>query len=283
MNPRPVVLPDGRRLTFERARIMGIVNVTPDSFSDGGRFPTVGAAVAHGMALAEAGADVLDVGGESTRPGSEAVDAEVQIARVVPVVDALVREGAPPVSVDTTSARVAEAAIDVGAVIVNDISAFRFDPQMLEVLARTAAAGVAMHTLGPPKTMQAAPSYDDVVGEVITHLAQRLAVCEAHGVPAERILVDPGIGFGKLLPHNLALLRGIPRLCELGRPVLVGPSRKRFLGELTGRSVDQRVDATGASCVAAIALGAHMLRIHDVADLAEVIAVADAIANGAPD
>ncbi|MGM0575726.1 MAG: dihydropteroate synthase [Myxococcota bacterium] len=278
--PPPVRLPSGRPLTFGRTRMMGVVNVTPDSFSDGGRFLDAEAAVAHGVSLARDGADILDVGGESTRPGSAPVPAEEQIRRVVPVLQALSREVDVPVSIDTTSAEVARAALEAGASLVNDISAFRFDPAMLPLLSETGAPAVAMHTLAEPAVMQDDPRYDDVVSDVVGHLQARLRACEDAGVDPRQILLDPGIGFGKTVDHNLRLLRGLPALAALGRPVLIGTSRKGFLGALTGRPVDQRLDATRASVAAAVALGAHVVRVHDVAAHRDTVIVAGAIARG---
>lgn len=277
--PPPIRLPRGRVLSFERALIMGVVNVTPDSFSDGGRTLDAEAAVAHGLRLVDEGADLLDVGGESTRPGSQPVDDPTQIARVLPVIRGLIAASAVPISVDTTSARVAAAAIEAGAHLVNDISAFRFDDAMLPLLARTEVAAIAMHTLGRPSEMQKDPRYSDVCFEVVEHLRGRLRACVAAGVAAERVWLDPGIGFGKTTEHNLELLAQIGRLAALGRPVVVGTSRKRFLGELTGRGVDTRESATAASSAIAVALGAHVVRIHDVAASRDAIQVASAMAR----
>jgi len=257
------------------------LNVTPDSFSDGGSFLGVDEAVARGIAYRDLGVDAIDIGGESTRPGSEPVSAAEQKERVLPVIKALIEEGVPPISIDTTSAEVAEAAIDAGACWVNDISAFRFDPNMLDLLARTGVPAIAMHTLARPREMQRAPSYGDVVMEVRDHLEARLAACRERGVDPAQIMLDPGIGFGKTLEHNLALLRGLPKLACLGQPILVGTSRKSFLGALTGRAVDERLLGTASSCAAAIVLGAHMVRIHDVRELQDVVTVASAIAYGA--
>ena len=280
--PPPVRLADGAELTFDRVRVMGVLNVTPDSFSDGGRYLATADAVARGLALAAAGADLIDVGGESTRPGSDPVPAAVQIARVRPVIERLAAAASTPVSIDTTSARVAEAALDAGASLVNDISAFRFDPDMLPLLAERGTAAVAMHTLASPRAMQEAPRYDDVVEDVRRHLEGRLEACRMAGVAIEQILVDPGIGFGKTVAHNLQLLGGLPRLASLGRPLVVGTSRKSFLGVLTGRPVEARLMATAASSAAAVVLGAHVLRVHDVMELRDAVSVADAIAYGRP-
>jgi len=269
-----------RPFSFERTRVMGVLNVTPDSFSDGGRYATTEAAVARGLALVEAGADLLDVGGESTRPGSEPVAAAEQIRRTVPVIARLAELSDVVLSIDTTSAEVAAAALDAGAHLVNDISAFRFDAAMLPLLASTGAAAIGMHTSGPPKTMQHGVHYDDVLAEVVLHLRERLAACADAGVDLEQVGVDPGLGFGKLVAHNMALIRGLPALAELGRPILVGTSRKSFLGKLTGKAVGDRLMATAGSVAAAIAYGAHIVRVHDVAELMDAIRVADAIARG---
>ena len=272
-------LPDGRELGFERTVVMGVLNVTPDSFSDGGRWATTETAVAQGLRLGADGADIIDIGGESTRPGSEPVSAEEQIRRVVPVIKALSGEAGLMLSVDTTSAAVAEAALEAGAHLVNDVSAFRFDPAMVQLLASSGAPAIAMHTLAEPAVMQRRPRYEDVVSEVMQHLAARLEACVAAGVDSRQICLDPGIGFGKTVVHNLELLRALPRLAALGRPLLVGTSRKSFLGHLTGRSVSERLAATASSVAAAISLGAHIVRVHDVAELGDTIRVADAIAR----
>ncbi len=259
---------------------MGVVNATPDSFSDGGRHADPEAAFAHALALAAAGADILDLGGESTRPGSDPVPAGEQRRRVMPVLSALVRhfgDGGPVLSVDTTSAEVAAEAIAIGARIINDISAFRFDPGMLPLLAETNVAAVAMHVTAPPKVMQQHCVAGDVVTVVGDHLRERLVACEAAGVDPARIIVDPGVGFGKTFDQNLALLRATPVFTALGRPVLVGVSRKRFLGDLTGRPPDGRLMGTAAAVAIARFLGAHILRVHDVAELVDVVRVADAL------
>jgi dihydropteroate synthase len=278
MNLEPLKLRDGRSISFERAGVVvfGVVNATPDSFSDGGRYDRPDAAIAHGLALAQAGATVLDIGGESTRPGSDPVSADEQKRRVLPVIDALVSRGLI-VSIDTTSAEVARAALDLGAHIVNDISAFRFDPAMLPLLAERGVPAIAMHTLGAPKTMQVTPLYDDVVAEVRDHLAERVELAVAAGVVRSQLIIDPGIGFGKTLEHNLSLLKHTAVFVALGQPVLVGTSRKRFLGAITGREVADRVVATAASSAIAVALGAHLVRVHDVAEVIDAIRVGGAI------
>jgi len=260
-----------------RAAIMGVLNVTPDSFSDGGEFFDPAAAVVHALRMVAEGADIIDVGAESTRPGSERVSAAEQILRIEPVLPEVAKLDTV-VSIDTTRHEVAEFALDAGATIVNDVSAGRDDPEMLSLAAARGAAVVLMHMLGQPNTMQRAPHYDDVVGEVRAFLAERLAAAEDAGVRRGRCIVDPGIGFGKLLPHNLALLSGAGALAELGVPVLVGPSRKRFIGEIAGADdAGRRLGGTIAACLAARAGGATIFRVHDVAGVAQALAVADAV------
>ena len=260
-----------------RAVIMGILNVTPDSFSDGGQFLTAESAIAQGRHMIASGADVIDIGAESTRPGSNHVPAAEQIDRIRQILPAIVSLGAI-VSIDTTRAEVARFALDHGAQIINDISAGRDDPQLLPVASKRQAALVLMHMLGQPKTMQANPQSADVVGEVKGFLAERLDAAADAGVDPQRCIIDPGIGFGKLLEHNLSLLGGVGELAKLGRPVLVGPSRKRFIGELTGKDTPaDRVCPTVVACLAARRRGASIFRVHDVADLAGALAVEFAI------
>jgi dihydropteroate synthase len=267
----------------ERTLVMGIVNVTPDSFSDGGLHAGADDAVAHGLRLAAEGADILDIGGESTRPGSDPVAVDEELERVVPVVAGL-REAAPAsvaLSVDTRRPQVARAAIDAGASIVNDVTAAG-DPAMFEVVRVTGAGLVLMHMLGEPKTMQDDPTYDDVVAEVLDFLARRLGAAVAAGLERDRLCVDPGIGFGKNLAHNLALLQDIEAFEQLRVPVLVGASRKRFIGQLTG--VDdpaERVEGTAGAVAWCAAHGVDVVRVHDVLQMARVIRVVDAIARGA--
>jgi dihydropteroate synthase len=244
--------------------LMGIVNVTPDSFSDGGRLTDTGAAVRHALGLVEQGADFLDVGGESTRPGSEPVSTDEELRRVLPVIERLRRETDVPISIDTTKAAVAQSALEAGAVIVNDISGLTFDPRMPAVCAETAASVVCMHIQGTPQTMQIDPRYEDVVAEVRDFLRVRLANLERAGIAPERVAVDPGIGFGKTAEHNLRLLASVSALQELGQPVLIGHSRKGFLKKLLGRPVDERTSGTIGVSIALAAQGVEMLRIHDV-------------------
>ena len=254
----------GHRLTDEdHPLVMGIVNVTPDSFSDGGRFLGTEAAIAHGLAMAEAGADIVDVGGESTRPGAAEVGAPEELDRVLPVVAALAEAGAV-VSIDTSKAEVAEAALAAGAVIVNDVTALG-DPNMAEVVRDAGAGLVLMHMLGSPRTMQDDPRYDDVVAEVKAFLAERAAFAESSGIARAAICVDPGIGFGKTLEHNLTLLAAVEELANLGYPVLIGASRKSWIPHLLGDvPVEEREPPTVAAHALAIAHGATVIRVHDV-------------------
>jgi dihydropteroate synthase len=255
--------------------LMGIVNVTPDSFSDGGEFLEAEAAISHGRHLAAEGAEILDVGGESTRPGAAAVDAEEEMRRVLPVIEALTGEGLR-VSVDTSKASVAERALAAGAEIVNDITALG-DLDMAPLCAERGCGLILMHMKGTPRTMQENPVYEDVTREVRDFLAERVARAVDAGVAEERIWVDPGIGFGKTTDHNLELIERLGELRELGRPVVLGASRKSFLGRLTGREVDERLGGSLATAVIGMARGADVLRVHDVRETREALVVAEAI------
>jgi dihydropteroate synthase len=261
------------------ARLMGIVNVTPDSFSDGGLFLDPDRAIAHGRALAAAGAEILDVGGESTRPGAEPITADTELERVRPVIEGLASGGGTgaAISIDTSKAAVAGAALGAGAEIVNDVTALRGDPELASLCRERGCEVVLMHMLGNPRTMQREPRYTDVVADVKAFLAQRIEAAIAAGIAEERIWVDPGIGFGKTVRHNLELLRRLGELADLGRPLVVGASRKGFIGRLTGREVDQRRGGTVAANVLALAAGADVLRVHDVAEVREAVVVAEAI------
>jgi dihydropteroate synthase len=250
------------RLDLAVPRVMGVVNVTADSFSDGGRYLDAAQAIAHARVLFAEGADLVDIGAESTRPGAAPVDEQTELARILPVVTALAREGAI-VSVDTMKPAVMRAAIEAGAAMINDVRALTADGALAAVAASDAAVCL-MHMRGEPRTMQQAPRYDDVVAEVCDYLAARRAACMAAGIAQSRIVVDPGIGFGKTLAHNLALLRHLDQLRALGAPVLVGISRKTTLGMLTGRGIDERMPASVAGALAAIARGAAIVRVHDV-------------------
>jgi len=262
-----------------RVRVMGVVNVTPDSFSDGGEFLAPGDAIAHGQQLAADGAEILDIGGESTRPGAEPVAADEELRRVMPVVEGLAG-GDAAVSIDTTKTAVARRALAAGASIVNDVSAFRLDPALAAVVAEASCDCCLMHMLGEPRTMQADPRYDDVVADVKAFLAERIAFAVAQGVAEERIWVDPGIGFGKTLEHNLALLRRLDEIVALGRRVVIGTSRKSFLGKLTGGAEKERLPGTIATNVIALERGASIFRVHDVAEVADALAVAGAVLRG---
>ena len=262
-------------------RIMGIVNVTPDSFSDGGEWFERDAAIAHGLELAEEGASILDVGGESTRPFADPVPAAEELARVVPVVTALAQAGVAQVSVDTMKLEVARAALDAGATYVNDVTAFRHDPGLAGLVAERGCDCCLMHMLGEPRTMQVDPRYDDVVSEVKAFLEERAAFAVREGVAEERIMVDPGIGFGKTVDHNLELLRRLDEIVALGFTVLIGTSRKGFLGRLVGREdPHDRVAATVATNVLALERGASVFRVHDVAATADALKVTAATLRG---
>jgi dihydropteroate synthase len=263
-----------------RTLLMGIVNVTPDSFSDGGMFgDDAEAAIRHGLLLADLGADILDVGGESTRPGADPVPESVELERVIPVIEGLVKSVEVPISVDTRKPAVAEAAMHAGASIVNDISAATA-PGMLDVVRDTGAGVVLMHMQGQPKTMQASPIYADVVAEVRGFLADRIGVAVGAGVPRTHICVDPGIGFGKSMEHNLALLRGISGFHELRVPIMVGVSRKRFIGELSGAEEPaDRVEGTAGAVAWCATQGVDLVRVHDVLEMKRVLRVVDALSR----
>jgi dihydropteroate synthase len=256
--------------------LMGIVNVTPDSFSDGGLFLEADAAVDHGLMLAEEGAAILDVGGESTRPGADPVPAQEELRRTLPVVERLTAAGLR-VSIDTTKLEVAERALKAGATLVNDVSAFRFSPELAGLVASAQADCCLMHMLGEPRTMQADPKYEDVVSDVKAFLEERLAFATGEGVPEERVWLDPGIGFGKTVEHNLELLRRLDEIVAIGRPVVVGTSRKSFLGKLTGGKAEgERLPGTIATNVLALERGASVFRVHDVGPVADALRVAAA-------
>ena len=267
----------GRILRLDVPRVMGIVNVTPDSFSDGGLHFDEGAAVAHGLTLVAEGADLLDVGGESTRPGAEPVSPEEELRRVVPVVARLARETALPISVDTSRPEVMRAAVEAGAGMVNDVRGLRAEGA-LDTVAALGVPVVLMHMLGEPGSMQAAPDYDDVVGEVHRFLAERIFAAEMAGIAKKRIVVDPGFGFGKTRAHNLQLLARLERFTELGVPVLAGLSRKHTIGELTGRERPaERVHGSVAAHLVAAQRGAKLLRVHDVAATVDALKVWNAV------
>ena len=270
---------DARRRTV----LMGIINVTPDSFYDGGKRLDPDKAVADGIDLIEAGAEVLDVGGESTRPGAKPVSVEEELQRVLPVIRGLRRNINVPISIDTYKAQVAGAALGEGADIVNDISALRFDPQMAVLVAAEKVPIVLMHMQGTPRTMQAEPCYNDVLREVQEFLTTQVHFAIEAGVERENIIIDPGIGFGKNLEHNLTLLRGLPALASMGQPLLVGASRKTFIGKILGVEPDERLEGSLAAAIAAVFGGAHIVRVHDVKETRRAIRVADAIRFGVPE
>lgn len=260
---------------LSRPLIMGVVNITPDSFSDGGRLRNARQAIDHALALVEQGADILDVGGESTRPGAAPVPVEEELQRILPVIEALAGRGLA-VSADTHKPQAMTAAIEAGAAMINDVMALR-EPGAIEAMAGSDAAVCLMHMQGEPQSMQTAPHYDNVVAEVREFLAQRIAACEAAGMERHRLVIDPGFGFGKTLAHNLALLKNLDRLADLGVPVLAGMSRKSMLGALSGKPVDQREYAGVAAHLAAVARGAKIVRVHDVAAMKDALKVWEAV------
>ncbi len=267
---RTIMFPD-------RPLIMGIVNVTADSFFDGGRYLQTDKAIAHALRLVEEGADLIDLGAESTRPGSDPIDEEVECKRLLPVVNALSKTAGVPISIDTTKSSVARAALEAGAHLINDVSALRGDPLMAEVVAQTGAGIVLMHMQGIPKTMQDAPRYQDLVGDVSAFFEERMSYATEQGITHNQIVLDPGIGFGKLPVHNLTLLAQLQRFTDLGAPVLVGVSRKSFLGQIVERPVGDRLWATAAAVALAVEQGAAILRVHDVKAMKDVMQVATAI------
>jgi dihydropteroate synthase len=275
MRGAPVVL-------GERTLVMGILNVTPDSFSDGGLLAGTEAAVARGLRLFEAGADWVDVGGESTRPGATRVEAGEETRRTAPVIEGLRRRGAGPLSIDTTKASVARSALDAGADLVNDVSAFGFDPAMASLVAERGVPAVLMHLRGAFAQVHRAPSYRDVMGEVVSELARAVAGAERAGVARDQLLLDPGLGFSKDAAHSLEALRRLDELFALDRPILVGPSRKSFIGRVLDLPADRRLMGTAAAVASCVLLGAHVVRVHDVAAMVEVVRVSDAIRGDAP-
>jgi dihydropteroate synthase len=256
---------------------MGILNVTPDSFSDGGRYLEADAAIRRAEEMLGDGADVLDIGGESTRPGATTVSEAEERARVLPVLEALARRLDVPISIDTTKAGVARAGLEAGACIINDISGLRFDPSLADLAAERGAGLVLMHIRGEPRTMQEEIHYDDLLGDVTAELRASVETARSRGCRPEQLVVDPGIGFGKTAQHNLILLNHLDRLSTLGRPVMVGPSRKSFIGKVLGLGVDQRLEGTIAACVVALTRGARLFRVHDVGPVRRALDLAFAI------
>ena len=266
----------------DRVHIMGVLNVTPDSFSDGGRYVDPDAAVAHALSMVEQGADVLDIGAESSQPGAVPIDEEEERRRLIPIVRAVCRRTTVPVSVDTTKASIAQEALDVGAALINDISALRFDARMGDVVAKSGAGLILMHMQGTPQTMQRAAQYTDVVEEVRQFLKARLEAAREAGIQAERILLDPGIGFGKNCQHNVVLLDRLDAFHTLGRPLVIGVSRKAFIGKILGRPVGERLMGTAGAVAVAVMKGARMVRVHDVAPIRDVVKMVESIHNHQP-
>jgi len=269
-----------RKLDCSKPVIMGIINVTPDSFSDGGKFADHKDAIEQAVKFASDGVDIIDIGGESTRPGSEPVSDEDELRRVLPVIEGIKEKGIEiPISIDTRKLIVAEKAVDAGAVIVNDVSALRDSPELGHFAAEKDLGLVLMHMLGRPREMQDDPKYDDVISEISGFFVDRLEFATGCGVKRENIVMDPGIGFGKLLEHNITILRECGSFLKLGHPVLIGPSRKRFIGEILDKTVDQRLHGTIGACVAAMVSGARIFRVHDVGPVKEALDVAWTVLN----
>ncbi len=264
----------------ERTLIMGILNITPDSFSDGGRFDDYDRALAHAFELISAGADILDIGGESTRPGSAPAPLELELERVLPIIREVRKKSDIPISIDTTKAEVARKALEAGADIINDVSSLQFDPDMVRIAARSGAPLILMHMLGIPKTMQVAPSYQSVLSEIIAFLEERMRYAVGNGVERSQIIVDPGIGFGKTVTHNLTIIRDLDTFSCMDRPLLLAASRKRFLGAILGRPEMERELGTAIVNAFGVAGGAHILRVHDVAFHREAVRVAEAVRDG---
>lgn len=260
-----------------RTRIMGVLNVTPDSFYDGGRYWDPYTAVRHGQRMTEEGADIIDVGGESTRPGAEPVRLEEELRRVIPVIERLKDRAGQPISIDTRKAEVARRAIGAGAGMVNDVSGMTADPEMVETVASAGVPVVIMHTAGTPRDMQRNPGYRDTVGEIVDWLGARIEHAVAHGIRRSRIIVDPGIGFGKRLSDNLLLIRSLASFRKLNCPILIGPSRKAFIGRVLDAEKDERMEGTAAAVALSVANGASIIRVHDVREMGRVVRMTDAI------
>lgn len=264
----------------QRTCVMGVLNVTPDSFSDGGKYLDPFMASEHAVKMVQDGADIIDIGGESSRPGAEPISAQEEIKRVLPVIKAVFGKVKVPISIDTWKSEVAREALREGAALVNDITALRGDPAMAGVVADSGAGIVLMHMKLDPENMRTVPAYEDVVGDVIAYLAGSIYIAETAGIPADMIVIDPGIGFGKTFEHNIEILRRLSELKALDKPILIGTSRKSFIGKITGRGVTDRIFGTAASIAAAIMNGADMVRVHDVREMSEVARVIDAINAG---
>ena len=261
----------------KRTRIMGVLNVTPDSFYDGGRYWDPYTAVRHGQRMAEEGADIIDVGGESTRPGAEPVRLEEELRRVIPVIERLKDRAGQPISIDTRKAEVARRAIGAGARMVNDVSGMTADPDMVETVASAGVPVVIMHTAGTPRDMQRNPGYRDTIGEIFDWLGARIEHAVAHGILRSRIIIDPGIGFGKRLSDNLLLIRSLASFRKLNCPILIGPSRKAFIGRVLDAEKDERMEGTAAAVALSVANGASIIRVHDVREMGRVVRMTDAI------
>lgn len=264
----------------ERTLLMGILNITPDSFSDGGRFDDYDRALAHAFELISAGADILDIGGESTRPGSAPAPVGLELERVLPIIREVRKKSDIPISIDTTKAEVALKALEAGADIINDVSSLQFDPDMVRIAAQSGAPLILMHMLGIPKTMQVAPFYQSVISEIIAFLEERMRYAVANGVERSQIIVDPGIGFGKTVAHNLTIIRDLDLFSCMDRPVMLAASRKRFLGTILGRPEMERELGTAIVNAFGVAGGAHIVRVHDVAFHREAVQVAEAVRDG---
>jgi len=276
---REIVAGEHRLPLGGRTLMMGVLNVTPDSFSDGGLYDKFEGARDRALAMAREGADIVDIGGESTRPGADAVSIDEELGRTVPVIESVAGEIGVPISIDTCKAEVARRALDAGASIVNDISGLRFDPGMIKLVAERGVTVVIMHMQGTPRDMQENPTYDDVVGDITKFLRTRAELAIEAGVEGEKIIVDPGIGFGKTLEHNLEIMRRLAEFRSLGYPLLLGPSRKSFIGAVLDRLADERLLGSAATVAFAVARGADIVRVHDVKEMAEVVKMADAIAR----
>ncbi|HJQ26381.1 MAG TPA: dihydropteroate synthase [Blastocatellia bacterium] len=273
-----IALPGGKQLAVgERTLVVGVLNVTPDSFSDGGLYDQTDRAIEHALRMEADGADIIEVGGESTRPGSPRLSADDELTRIAPVLKVLGKRLRVPIAIDTYKSEVARAAIDFGASVINDISALRFDPRIAEVAAASRAALVLMHMRGEPATMQQMPPSLDIFAEIHDDMNVALREAEARGVARAQIMIDPGIGFGKTVEQNLAILNHLDRFVTFDLPLMIGTSRKRFIGSLTGRAESERVFGTAASVAAAILRGAHLVRVHDVREIVDVVRVTDAI------
>jgi dihydropteroate synthase len=279
----PLWIVEGGGIRLElghRTLVMGVLNVTPDSFSDGGRFFSLDRAVEQAETMAAQGADLIDVGGESSRPGSDPVSAEEEIRRVLPVIERIAKRLNLPISIDTYKAEVARRALSSGARIINDISALRHDPEMAVLSAREGVPVILMHMQGTPKTMQIQPTYRSLMDDLAAFFVERMAAAEEAGISRDRLILDPGIGFGKTTEHNLSILRFLPRLSDLHRPILVGPSRKSFIGQVLDLPVEDRLEGTAAAVTAAVLGGASIVRVHDVKAMVRVARMADAIKQG---